>query len=151
MVRVAKCTGLPIGATMLVGLPVILSNPRMVSSVPPLGGTGGEAEASLLVSVAGATGAGEAGAGAAGFGGTDLAVMPWASAAPSGTSSSAHQDRLRFTPLLMGRHLDPARGPDLAEPGILAAAAYLRCFRRWRSGPPVPSHRSSLAHSRNRN
>ena len=75
MVRVAKCTGLPMGTTMLVGRPVILSNPRMVNSLPPFGGTGGVAEASPLVSGAGAVaGAAAMGLGAAGVGTADLGV-----------------------------------------------------------------------------
>jgi len=45
IVRVAKCTGLPMGAVMLVGRPVILSSPRIISWLPPEGGAGGGASA----------------------------------------------------------------------------------------------------------
>src|ERR1700761_4611084 len=71
MVSVANCTGLPIGAMMLVGLPVILSKPRSISVVPGAlasgcGGGGGGSGAAVVSAGAAASGvaAGAVGAGA---------------------------------------------------------------------------------------
>src|ERR1700722_18048022 len=48
MVRVANVTGLPTGATILVGRPVILSRPRSIRVAGPLGGAGVAAAADVL-------------------------------------------------------------------------------------------------------
>src|SRR5579872_1530114 len=83
MVRVANSTGLPIGATMLVGLPVILSNPRSKSVVPGAlasgcGGAGGASGAIELGAVdVGAAASGlAAGAGEGGAGWAIAAAIP---------------------------------------------------------------------------
>src|SRR5215472_8737286 len=62
MVSVANWTGLPIGATMFVGRPVILSKPRNISVVPgaSASGGGGAGGASGTVVSAGAAGDGTA-------------------------------------------------------------------------------------------
>src|SRR5579863_2831726 len=56
MVRVANWTGLPMGAAMLVGRPVILSKPRSIKVVPGASarGGGGAGGASGAVASAGA-------------------------------------------------------------------------------------------------
>src|ERR1700733_662955 len=66
MVRVANCTDLPMGAVMLVGLPVILSSPRSIRVVPAAlaSGCGGAGGASGGVASAGGPGAAEGAAGA---------------------------------------------------------------------------------------
>src|ERR1700761_221425 len=122
MVRVANFTGLPVGAVMLVGRPVILSNPRRSNCVPPCGATGGgaAAEASCVGATAVLAAGGAAGAlgpvtegggwgmtglaaGAAGAGAISTlaaGVWPWATAAaamPSGRSARTERFRDRFT------------------------------------------------------
>src|SRR5690349_15949662 len=87
MVRVAKRTGLPTGAVMLVGRPVILSRPRSCNSVPPLGGKGGGGVTSAPGAAAGFAGSA---AGTGGLACVVLGVTPWAKAAaarPSGNNA----------------------------------------------------------------
>src|SRR5579864_3023015 len=117
MVRVAKCTGLPIGAVMLVGRPVIFSSPRNRSAVPPCGGAGGGADALSSATAAGlAAGAAAAtaggGLGAAGLAGATLAGV-WAmaaAAAPSGSSARIDQPECRFTVRLPDQVSSSAQG-----------------------------------------
>src|SRR5580698_2472667 len=85
MVRVANFTGLPIGAVMLVGRPVILSRPRSRSWVPPCGAAGGAAAVVSWAIAAGLTAGAAAVAGAAGpvtgGGGLGMTGLGWAGAA----------------------------------------------------------------------
>src|SRR5579871_4769901 len=100
MVRVAKWTGLPIGAVMLVGRPVIFSRPRSRSSVPPCGGADGGVEllsSAIAPGLAAWVRAAGGGFGMAGLAGATVAGV-WAMAAaakPSGSSIKMDQAESR--------------------------------------------------------
>src|SRR5690242_13946225 len=83
MVRVKNFIGLPMGASIAVARPVILSNPRSIRIIGPLGVSGW-----LVAPTSGAFSSGVAGAGLTGAGLTGAGGV-WATAAPAASSSVA--------------------------------------------------------------
>src|SRR2546423_111870 len=133
MGRVAKFTGLPMAALMLVGPPVVFSRPPLITRVPPRGGAGRRGGSG------GASGAPAAGGAAV------LGAFCATAAAMKPTGSNAKAEISRFTV----QHPDPAHAQDLAAAAArawaqtwIAAPGWSGC-RRWQNDPPDSSHRSS--------